>query len=390
MSLKKIAFIIPFAIFAAITIFMACSSDEEPPVVFPPTDQVQVYYISSADADDIVIDGQMDEGIWQAATQSQLTAYDTSDYNPKAKIFLVKMTALCDSTYVYFSATWQDDTETIRYRQWKWDNKSVPAWRQDHYVREDNLAIFFETNTGGASLGLNEIGPDCLSMCHAVSEKDTIMINETGLPVDGWYWRSGLMNPLALATDMYIVDTLDTDSLFYGLDDETSQGYLRNFEPVDTVNGIPIYWSVNPETRTVIDSIIEDIDSTMHIDTSDQVDTTYDVDTTWEEVTLTIVDHGEYLLADDTTAVDMGSVDADSIFIPSYVIFEDRSGSRWDVIAKGAYFDGYWTVEFKRRMDTDNPDDVQFIIGDEIGMVISVGNDFKNPHYGFEPILLKF
>jgi hypothetical protein len=387
MDLKKIAFIIPFAIFAAFSIFMACSSDEEPPVVFPPTDQLQVYYISSADADDIVIDGELDEGIWQAATQSQLTAYDTSDYNPRAKIFLVKMSALCDSTYVYFSASWQDESETIRYREWKWDNQSVPAWRQDVNIREDNFAIFFEPNTGGTSLGLNEIGPNCLAMCH---EDEKIMVNESGVSVDGWYWRSGLMNPLSSATDLYVVDSLDTDSLFNGLDTETMQGYLRNFEPVDTVNGIPIYWSVNPDIRSVIDSIIEDIDSTMHIDTNATIDTTYEVDTIWEEVTLTIIDHGDYLLAADTAVVDMASVDADSIFVPSYVIFEDRSGSRWDVEAKGTYFEGRWTVEFKRRMDTDNPDDVQFIIGDEIGMVIAVGDNSKDPHYGFEPILLKF
>jgi len=387
MSLKKITLIIPFAIFVVVSIFMACSSDEELPVVYPPTDQLQVYYISSADADDIVIDGQMDEGIWQAATQSQLTAYDTSDYNPRAKIFLVKMTALCDSTYVYFSATWQDDTEMIRYRQWKWDNQSVPAWRQDVNSREDNFAIFFEPNTGGASLGLNEIGPNCLSMCH---EEDLIMVNETGVPVDGWYWRSGIMNPISSATDLNFVDALDTDSLFNGLDDETSEGYFRNFVPVDAVNGNPIYWSVNPDIRSVIDSIIEDIDSTMHIDTNATIDTTYEVDTIYQEVTLTIVDHGDYLLATDTAVVNMAIVDADSIFVPSYVIFEDRSGDRWDVEAKGSYFEGRWTVEFKRRMDTGNGDDVQFIIGDEIGMVIAVNNDSKQPHYGFEPILLKF
>ena len=125
MNLKKIALIIPFAIFVVVSIFMACSGDEELPVVYPPTDQLQDSYIPSDDASNIVIDGDMDEGIWQAATQSQLTAYDTSDYNPRAKIFLVKMTALCDSTYVYFSATWQDDTELPRYRQWVWDNDNV-------------------------------------------------------------------------------------------------------------------------------------------------------------------------------------------------------------------------------------------------------------------------
>lgn len=387
MSLKKIVIIIPFMIFTIISIFMACSSDEEPPVVFPPTDQLQVYYISSVDADDIVIDGQMDEGIWQAATQSQITAYDTSDYNPKKRIFLVKMQALCDSTYVYISATWQDETEMIRYRQWKWDNQSVPAWRQDVTMREDNFSIFFQPNTGGGTQALNEIGPNCLAMCH---EDDLIMVNETGTPVDGWYWRSGIMNPISVAADLYFVDSLDTDSLFNGLDDETSQGYFKNFEPVDTVNGIPIYWSNNPDITTVIDSVIGDIDSTMQIDTNGTVDTTWIVDTTYDEIELTIVDHGDYLMNSAKDTVDMAAIEADSIFVPSYVIFEDKSGSRWDVEAKGTYFEGRWTVEFKRRMDTGNGDDVQFIINEEIGMVIAVGDDTKHPHYGFEPILLKF
>ncbi len=369
MSLKKIALIIPFVIFAVVSIFMSCSSNEEPPVVFPPTDQLQVYYISSADADDIVIDGQMDEGIWQAATQSQLTTYDTSDYNPKAKIFLVKMSALCDSTYVYFSATWQDDTERNRYRQWVWDNDNIP-WHQEN-TKEDNFAIFFETGAQ-ASQGLNEIGPNCLSMCH----EPLFMVNETGTPVDGWYWRAAITNPIASAIDLYFVDSLDTDSLNKGMDDEVTPGYERNYVEGNTSEPI-LYWTANPDTLeyTVIDTTYTD-------DTISSIDTI--ITFGW--------DHGDYLLAADTVEfTDNPDPDfVDSVFVPSFVIFEDRSGSRWDVEAKGTYFEGRWTVEFKRRMNTGNGDDVQFIIGDEIGIVIAVGDDVKQPHYGFEPILLKF
>ena len=36
------------------------------------------------------------------------------------------------------------------------------------------------------------------------------------------------------------------------------------------------------------------------------------------------------------------------------------SGSRADVRAKGVWKDGYWTLEFSRKLVTGYPDDVQF------------------------------
>jgi hypothetical protein len=132
-------------------------------------------------------------------------------------------------------------------------------------------------------------------------------------------------------------------------------------------------------------------------DTTDYivVDTIYGDDDEIDTIitdTIYIWDHGDYLLSVDTVSFTLNPSASlvDTVFVPSYVLFEDRSGSRWDVEAKGKYSQGRWTVEFKRRMNTTHGDDVQFTIGDEIGIVIAVGDDVKQPHYGFAPILLKF
>lgn len=384
MSLKKIMLIIPFAIFTAVLIFIACSSDEEPPVVFPPTDQVQVYYVSADDASNIVIDGELNEGIWQAAAQSQITTYDTSDYNPRNKIFLVKMQALCDSTYVYISATWQDDTRLdSNYLRWKWiwrktGSSFTSYWTRD-LIKEDNLAIFFEQDPQ-VSLSLNEIGPNCLNMCHTdTNDRPLYMLNETGSPVDGWYWRAALMKPLNKAIDLNFVNQLDTDSFYYGLDEEVNTGYLFNRDTTSISKPL-LYWTDNPDTMDfiVFDTIYDD---------ENEIDTII-IDTVY------IWDHGEILFAADTLKFEFNPQEdpkiVDTVFVPSYVICDDPSGSRWDVEAKGTYYQGRWTVEFKRKMNTGNSDDVVFNIDDEIGMVIAVGDNFKDPHYGFEPILLKF
>jgi hypothetical protein len=40
-----------------------------------------------------------------------------------------------------------------------------------------------------------------------------------------------------------------------------------------------------------------------------------------------------------------------------------REGSRADVRAKGVWRDGIWTVEFSRKLATNNLDDIQFNVG---------------------------
>lgn len=51
-------------------------------------------------------------------------------------------------------------------------------------------------------------------------------------------------------------------------------------------------------------------------------------------------------------------------FVPKYFP-RTPEGSRADVQARGVWTDGYWTIEMKRKLDTENPDDAAFQRGAE-------------------------
>ncbi len=367
MDLRKLVIILSFVIFTGGIVFMACDSDEEPPVIFPATDEITVTYIAPGDAPDI--DGDLD-GIWDAGNLTQLISVDTSDYNPNNNVELVDIIALSDSNYVYIAVSWADDSRNVRYHEWVWDTASLNdpnepfPWRQVFAVKEDNISFFFDANPSGngASLSAMEVGPNCALMCH---ETDLVMYNETDVAVDGWYWRAGVTNPIGYAIDLNFIDSLETDSRFQGLDAVENRGYIPNFESGDFT---PLY--------------IHKIDTTVIGD-----DTSY---TIVNEETLFAEDTVDYVPGDFVTAALAEEVD--SVFVPSFILSNQASGSRWDVEAVGTYDEvlNRWTVEFRRPMNTGNDDDIVFQIGEEYGIAVAIGDNRKNPHTGYDPVIIKF
>ena len=76
-------------------------------------------------------------------------------------------------------------------------------------------------------------------------------------------------------------------------------------------------------------------------------------------------------------------------------------GSRADVIAKGQWKDGNWTIEFERKLVTGHSDDVQFDLSKEYLFGVSIFSLYGKPHdpnspnlYGrgriSQPLLLSF
>lgn len=76
-------------------------------------------------------------------------------------------------------------------------------------------------------------------------------------------------------------------------------------------------------------------------------------------------------------------------------------GSRADVIAKGKWQGGFWTIEFERKLDTGNSDDVTFDLTKDYLFGVSIFSLYGKPHdpnspnlYGrgriSDPLLLSF
>jgi len=56
--------------------------------------------------------------------------------------------------------------------------------------------------------------------------------------------------------------------------------------------------------------------------------------------------------------------------IPQYPS-QKPSGSAADVLAKGEWANGKWTVEFKRKLNTGNKDDTAFVVGKSYGIAVA-------------------
>lgn len=349
MNLSKSLVFSLLLLFAAFSLFLSCSSDEDEPVIY--LENVEVSYITPAQAP--AVDGVL-EPIWQAASATQLISESGSDYNPSNKLALVNISALCDSEYVYISASWKDVTMNDRFLQLIWNNQQ--GWNRPNISKEDNISFMFLPVDGSTT----DNDPNCFAMCHTPS---LIMLNETGRPVDGWYWRASLTDSIFRAVDMWLVDTLDADTSFLGLDTEFNPGYMFNAQDSSAV---PKFWKGEIQVDTIVVN---------------------------EDTTFT-VDNGKCLLDTDTatyTSFPMG-VDIDSVVVPSFVTFTNASGSRWDVEAKGVWDEvsGRWTVEFKRLLNTGNDDDIEFVIGEQIRMAVAIGDNTKHAHIGFKPFILEF
>jgi len=66
------------------------------------------------------------------------------------------------------------------------------------------------------------------------------------------------------------------------------------------------------------------------------------------------------------------------------------SGSAADVEAKGAWADGKWTVEFKRKLNTGHKDDTTFVVGKSLSFAVATyDKSEKGDHDVSKAILLK-
>lgn len=60
--------------------------------------------------------------------------------------------------------------------------------------------------------------------------------------------------------------------------------------------------------------------------------------------------------------------------MPKYIVQEHITGSVADVRAKGAWKDGFWTLETRRKFDTGHGDDVVFARGGTVAGAIDEQN----------------
>lgn len=77
--------------------------------------------------------------------------------------------------------------------------------------------------------------------------------------------------------------------------------------------------------------------------------------------------------------------------LPSFELATNASGSIADVAAKGVWKEGYWHLEFARKLETGNPDDAGFKPGKKLLGQIAVFNHSADENKSIsEPLLFDF
>jgi hypothetical protein len=315
---------------ASITFLLAGPALAQPSLVSLKTDKAPV------------IDGAVDTA-WERAPAFKIkldkTVYEPSNGFKGVTKTTVTLRSMYDKEHVYFLVRYDDPTQSLARAPWvkqpdgSWkrsENKDSTGHENTYY--EDKFGLIWNINTAGFEK------KGCDAACHKArggknaGSEDTspgrMYTDKPGETIDMWHWKSVRTNPVGQIDDQYVDDTKDPKkNANWGRknDTKTGGGYEDNVNKEKTR---PLFMSKTPGAN------------------------------------------GKYwmLASDKTEFVDTfkpGDI------VPSMIV-EPFIGSRADIEAKGAWKDGVWTIEIKRKLvttgDKAKEQDIQF-------------DDLKKPYY---------
>jgi len=174
---------------------------------------VSVYDLAANGRAAPTIDGDGSDEAWTSGVpETQLAIGPAAGDNGLREAYL---TAVHDSTQIYFKLAWPDPTSTMSVKRdlWRFDGS---AWTRDG--SKDDIAVFYfptdQPPTDWDSLG------------------GTVLEPEDGQPADGslnaWAWTAGLTNPLGYADDLLATSTElegDAGTAVYTLNTDDGKSY---------------------------------------------------------------------------------------------------------------------------------------------------------------------
>jgi Ethylbenzene dehydrogenase len=269
---------------------------------------------------------------------------------------------LYDDTYIYFLAEWKDVKESRDRQTWYFD-PGTKRWAQEdrnptfdangnetrRAFYEDKWAFLFNVNNSVPNWNTLT----CYATCHTgLSEADGKARHYTSLPgqtIDMWHWKYARTNINTQSDDQFQNDTYPNGR--HG-DDKTGGGYKNNVQELvvsgtnDTVK-VPKYFIPNRTDYSWI--TVDEINSN-----TAQLITAVDQDgkLTYSGGTIDPVTDTDF----QRNGPDAGAKGMPSIYTEAF------QGSRGDIISKGIYANGKWTLEMKRKLNTGDPNgqDIDF------------------------------
>ncbi len=207
----------------------------------------------------------------------------------------VKIRAMADGEFLYLATQWVDTTYSVAKHRWTYDGST---WTQSG--NEDRIGFNWDMGQNGTD------GANCTTMCHG----DGLMRTNGGV-VDQWHWKAARSNPMGYADDKF-VDAANQNG------DPGLSAYSGNG------SGVPEFMaagdpSANVEFLVNNDAAFSAFDPFGTIGNSVAV----------------------------ASSFNSGASFTNSDHIPGYVL-RIPQGDRASVQAAGKWYNGIWTVEFKK------------------------------------------
>ncbi|MFC2085402.1 ethylbenzene dehydrogenase-related protein [Bacteroidota bacterium] len=248
----------------------------------------------------------------------------------------VELNAMADGQYLYISASWSDETESIQKNEWSFDGSS---WSKTG--NEDRIGFVWDMDENGSD------GANCATMCHG----DGLMRTNIG-KVDAWHWKAARGNALGVADDKY-----------WSTDDRHSDaGTSAYSDNSDDGTGKPSFMASGDPGANI---------SFLALDAA-----TVDAYDPFQVVSPHKME--EATAFDENASFNSGDV------IPGYIL-RIPQGDRASVQSAGRYEDGVWTVEFK-RLYAGSENDFEVLPGSSVDFTHEIFDNTggSHPNDGFD------
>ncbi|MFQ5894678.1 MAG: ethylbenzene dehydrogenase-related protein [Nitrospinota bacterium] len=302
------------------------------------------------------IDGRA-EALWRRAAPLRVKTFAIKKFGNR-RIMEVELRALYTQEEIFFLARWKDDTQSLHYKPWVFDGKK---WHEERDLADDAFA--FNWNISSRLFPL--IG--CRAACHLSSYPDhqgltphDMWTAKPGELLDQWEWRATETAPLGWMKDA-VVAHLDFAAFVQKNPGAKPRGRL-----LDKVRASPDLFKFNADFYTD--------DRPMYVPNPKK--------------------------GGDIHAPYLHVTGPDSLVPIKGITFKkgDRVGGivlppevpppvRGDLVVKGRYAEGGWTLEIKRKLRTNDSDDVQFDPAKREGYYFGVAVFDHSVYHNFSDVL---
>lgn len=280
------------------------------------------------------LDGSADDVAWQIAPGVVAQAEGEG-----VKPFPVTVKSVYDDQNIYMLVQYQDRSMEVDRSPWAY-NADAKAWARlgDNLGDEDELGFYWNVNVP------NYQDKGCQDLCHKEDPNKPMMYTPAGTWVDVWGWNGARTNAMGWARHMKLTDNPQASpDAPYGM--VMQEGFATNTgfaDNVQTLNGVelPLYWKPYSGAGGVV------VGDRLFLLQSE-------------------IDSGDAkkivgIAANGALQDEAGNTISVDTRIPGRILSAPAGPSWNEISAHGAWFNGVWSVEFARKLQTGRADDVQF------------------------------